>query len=46
MRFTDIPAAEKDDPLDFSPTHVKSLFKAGMEAVRQGTAWQTRILAP
>jgi predicted acylesterase/phospholipase RssA len=46
MHFTDIPATERDDPLDFSPAHVKSLFNAGVEAVRRGMAWRTRILSP
>ncbi len=45
MRFTDIPDTERDDPLDFSPAHVKSLFAAGMEAMRQGRAWQSTLPA-
>ena len=46
MRFAEIPVTERDDPLDFSPAHVKSLFTAGIAVVRTGSAWRSSVLAP
>ena len=44
MRFTSIPATERDDPLDFSPQHVRSLFNAGTDGVSKGVVWRTTAL--
>lgn len=46
LRVSDLPSIEKNDPLDFSAAHIKSLFSAGQAAIESGRAWSNASPLP
>ncbi len=41
LLLASLPTTEKDDSLDFSAAHIRSLFDAGQAAILSGMAWKT-----
>jgi len=45
LLLSSLPKSERDDPLDFSATHINSLFRAGQAAISADAAWRSDALA-
>ena len=44
LLLSSLPKSERDDPIDFSASHINSLFRAGQAAMSSGAAWRSDLL--